>query len=526
MLFIIIAAAFASAIDLDSGSMSGYLTLQEIHDLLSSYSKSYPDLAKVIFLGQTSQFRDIKALRITNQNYSGQKSVSVISASQTSGDPISVSSALYAAHMFLNNSDSPYFSYLLKTREIFILPLVNPDAYALTEKYYKHGQGFIHYPTNRGATGCMSIEANGVMLNRNWGYKWNTTGDSSSDPCSETFPGPKAFSEIETYKIRDYFNGTKIETWLHYEYTGNNYTYPFNYLKKQERSLHDNFVYEKIKAKMQPDWKIGSLFELTGKTQDGTLIDYYQSLGTTTLQGAVGEGFTNQSDILDVLEEHYQVALLMTELSGSYLNYLDYQAEYKDCGKKCKETESLAQFTFLFENTGLDDTSPGVITFVVSSGFVFDESLVIAACWMEHVKIYDSSIKDVVEFKDALQTSDTVFYIEKVVAPALSEIKFVIQVKVNGTHESGIDLLTSLSYEFTDDIYPSFSVNGVMRKDSESKTEEKSVALIVSLSISLVLLTIAVGIIIYMKCKSRKQIDENYRKGQNQDITFHKPSQI
>ena len=513
MLFFITAAAFASAsaIDLDSGSMSGYFTLQEVQDLLSSFTKSYPDLAEVIFLGQTTQSRHIKALRITNQNFSGPKSISVISASQTSGDPISTSSALYAAHMFLNNTDSPYFDYLLKTREIFILPLMNPDAYALTEKYYKRGHGFIHYNTNRGRTGCTSLEANGVMLDRNWGYKWNTTGDSSSDPCSQTFPGLNAFSEIETYKVRDYFNNTKIETWLHYEYTGNNYTYPFNYLKMQEKSLHDNYVYDKIKTKMQPDWKLGSLFELNGKTQDGTLIDYYQSLGTVALQGAVGEGLTNQSDILNVLEEHYQVALIMTELSGSFLNYLNYHAEYKDCGKKCKETQSQAQFEFLFENTGLDDTLPGVITFVINSGFVFDESLVISACWMEYVKIYDNTIKEVIEFKDALQTSDTIFYVEKVSAPALSNIKFVIRVKVNGTHESGIDLLTSLSYEFTDDIHPSFSVNGVMRKDSESKTEEKSIGLIVSLCISLVLLVIAVGIIIYMKCKSRKHIDQAYQ---------------
>ena len=43
----------------------------------------------------------------------------------------------------------------------------------------------------------------GVDLNRNWGYQW-MTGGSSSNPCSDTYAGTKANSELETQAIQNY----------------------------------------------------------------------------------------------------------------------------------------------------------------------------------------------------------------------------------------------------------------------------------------------------------------------------------
>ena len=48
----------------------------------------------------------------------------------------------------------------------------------------------------------------GVDANRNWGYHWNE-GGSSSDPCSDTYHGPEAFSEIENKNVRDFVAARK-----------------------------------------------------------------------------------------------------------------------------------------------------------------------------------------------------------------------------------------------------------------------------------------------------------------------------
>jgi len=43
----------------------------------------------------------------------------------------------------------------------------------------------------------------GTDANRNWGYQWNT-GGSSPDPCSDTYMGSEAFSEVENRNVRDF----------------------------------------------------------------------------------------------------------------------------------------------------------------------------------------------------------------------------------------------------------------------------------------------------------------------------------
>merc|ERR1719192_588189 len=46
----------------------------------------------------------------------------------------------------------------------------------------------------------------GVDPNRNWDFHWAESG-ASNNPCSETFAGPSAFSEVEMQNIRDFVTG-------------------------------------------------------------------------------------------------------------------------------------------------------------------------------------------------------------------------------------------------------------------------------------------------------------------------------
>ena len=48
----------------------------------------------------------------------------------------------------------------------------------------------------------------GTDLNRNWGYHWND-GGSSSNPCSDSYMGKSAFSEIENQNVRDFLSAHK-----------------------------------------------------------------------------------------------------------------------------------------------------------------------------------------------------------------------------------------------------------------------------------------------------------------------------
>ena len=59
---------------------------------------------------------------------------------------------------------------------------------------------------------CRSPNTNSVCvgtdLNRNWGYHWND-GGSSSNPCSDSYMGKSAFSEVENQNVRDFLSKHK-----------------------------------------------------------------------------------------------------------------------------------------------------------------------------------------------------------------------------------------------------------------------------------------------------------------------------
>ena len=91
---------------------------------------------------------------------------------------------------------------LVDEREIFILPVVNPDGYVYNEMIAPDGGGM--WRKNRNPEFAPDY---GVDLNRNYGYMWgyNDFG-SSPDPSDATYRGTAPFSEPETANIRAFVN--------------------------------------------------------------------------------------------------------------------------------------------------------------------------------------------------------------------------------------------------------------------------------------------------------------------------------
>lgn len=76
--------------------------------------------------------------------------------------------------------------------------------------FYRSGpMGIFHLVTHY--TRWFFYPCEGVDPNRNFGFHWGEEdeGAASSDPCHETYAGPKAFSEPETRAIADYILANK-----------------------------------------------------------------------------------------------------------------------------------------------------------------------------------------------------------------------------------------------------------------------------------------------------------------------------
>ena len=80
-----------------------------------------------------------------------------------------------------------------------LVPLVNPDGYEFSRN--EDRQWRKNRRKNPGSK-CF-----GVDLNRNFGKKFGTA--SSKNPCDEDFRGSNAFSEPESFALKEYVEGLK-----------------------------------------------------------------------------------------------------------------------------------------------------------------------------------------------------------------------------------------------------------------------------------------------------------------------------
>jgi len=83
---------------------------------------------------------------------------------------------------------------LLQNLELVLVPLVNPDGYVYTWTNDRQ------WRKNRNANGNTCF---GTDLNRNYNDHWGQ-GGSSTNPCSDTYMGPKVSSEIEVQNTAGY----------------------------------------------------------------------------------------------------------------------------------------------------------------------------------------------------------------------------------------------------------------------------------------------------------------------------------
>lgn len=150
---------------------SPYLSTTEIYALLDQHVRRHPSLAELIDYGDSynkSQDLDVgydlKALRITNRDISGEKPtfflVGGYHGNELAGPEVAVRFMNWLLDGYGSNPDA---TWIVDHHEVWVVPTANPD-----------GRGFAR------------VNANGVDLNRNHTFKWQENGTRhGSGPASE-----------------------------------------------------------------------------------------------------------------------------------------------------------------------------------------------------------------------------------------------------------------------------------------------------------------------------------------------------
>ncbi len=185
-------------------TMGGYETFSEIVAHMDSTAAANPTIMTSKFsIGQSVEGRDLWVVKISDNPGVDESEpevffISLCHAREPAGAAVSLATMDY---LVSNYGTDPFVTNLVDTREIYILPVYNPDGYVYNETTNPTGGG-LWRRNRRPHTNAVDT---GVDLNRNYGSQWgyNDIGSSSASN-SQTYRGTGPFSEPETQAVSNY----------------------------------------------------------------------------------------------------------------------------------------------------------------------------------------------------------------------------------------------------------------------------------------------------------------------------------
>ncbi|XP_017787824.1 PREDICTED: zinc carboxypeptidase-like [Habropoda laboriosa] len=172
--------------------LNSYHKLEEIYSFFDSLAQDYPGKVQVIEGGKTYEGRKIKGVKIS---FGENKPGIFLEGGIHPREWVATASILYMANELLNSKDANV-RQLAESHNWYIFPVFNPDGYA-----YTHSTNRMWRKTRK-PYGPLCY---GTDANRNWGYKWMPSGPDSG-PCTDTYAGSSAFSDVETKSMSEYIS--------------------------------------------------------------------------------------------------------------------------------------------------------------------------------------------------------------------------------------------------------------------------------------------------------------------------------
>ncbi len=239
-----------------------------------------PDRMRKFSIGKTTEGRDIWAVQINSSmefyddGFTSGKPGIVFMGNHHAREHLSAEIPLMLMEYLAVNMDSdPEVSRLVSSRDIFIIPMVNPDGVEYdvsTSRYKSHRKNMRQNARGGGFfdRGCL-----GVDLNRNYGFMWGT-GGSSDDTCSDVYMGTAPFSEPETQAIKAFVEGRpNLKVLLSYHTFSELILYPWGHKYEPIDNQNAKRAYETM-ARTMAQWngytpqQSSELYIASGDTTD------------------------------------------------------------------------------------------------------------------------------------------------------------------------------------------------------------------------------------------------------------------
>lgn len=309
-----------------------YPSINELYTWYNSLTQRYPEICKKIKIGESWKGRPIWVLKVSDNVEKDENEPEVlidgnIHAREWSTHQV----ASYFLWKLLDEYNSNNTIHrVVNRREIFILPMLNPDG------YYYDGNGTLsqspgEYGWRKNArdnndNGQFDLDEDGVDLNRNWNIHWGEKGASRSQDAN-TYCGPAAFSEPETENYKRWILSRDIESYHNLHSHAGTLLIPWAYT--EESSPHNQWyrtmatdmtsLTSKLGSKNE-HYTYGQPAEEIGYSASGGAADWvYSETGATGLTFEIYTGgvfHPPKNTIMKINKDLYDALLYQTRIAN------------------------------------------------------------------------------------------------------------------------------------------------------------------------------------------------------------------
>ncbi|PZR99891.1 MAG: hypothetical protein DLM69_06935, partial [Candidatus Chloroheliales bacterium] len=199
----------------------GFKTVEEMQTYLDQEVAAYPNLAEKVSIGQSwcathtctlpNNYNgyNLFVLHITNLSIPGPKPVYWFDAGIHAREIAVPEVAMrYIDYLLSNYNSDADAHWLVDYHDIWVMPMVNPDGHHIVEAGGGGNSPYYQRKNANNTNGCTVWPPSagsqfGTDNNRNFDFKWNCCGGSSSAPCDQTYHGTGGASDPETVAVEN-----------------------------------------------------------------------------------------------------------------------------------------------------------------------------------------------------------------------------------------------------------------------------------------------------------------------------------
>ncbi|XP_030280556.1 carboxypeptidase A4 [Sparus aurata] len=257
-----------------SFNFGAYHSLETIYSWMDTLVAQYPNLVSRQEIGKSYENRPMYVLKFST---GGSKRPAIwIDTGIHSREWVSQATGVWTANKIATDygTDASLTS-LLNTMDIYMLLLANPDGYA-----YTHSNDRMWRKTRSINSGSV---CRGVDPNRNWDAGFGGPG-ASRNPCSDSYHGPSAHSEIEVRNVVNLIQGHgNFKSFISVHAYSQLLMYPYGYSCEKvpdqpELDSVGRAAVQKLTSLYGTRYKVGSICNIIYQASGGS-IDWSYNIG-------------------------------------------------------------------------------------------------------------------------------------------------------------------------------------------------------------------------------------------------------